>query len=312
VRSRRLRVGVVGIGAVGQHHVRILASLPEVELTAVVDIRPERAEAAAARTGARAATDVGAIVDEVDAAVVAVPTEAHTAVAQPLLERGVAVLVEKPLAPSSADADALLAAAAASGATVAVGHTERHNPAVCAAMALVKAPRFVEVHRLGAFPRRSLDIDVVLDVMIHDLDILLAMVPGEVTAVEAVGVPVLTPKIDIANARLRFASGCIANVTASRISRDRIRKIRIFQPQMYLSVDYAAQQVETWRLVARDGAAPTIEGGRVEVSREEPLRRELQDFVEAVRTGRPPRVTGADGRRALVLAERIKAAMRTA
>lgn len=307
--SSPLRVGVVGIGYVGRHHVRILASLPGVELTRVVDIRPERAAAAAAATGARAATDVRAIVDDVDAAVVAVPTEAHGRVAEPLLERGVPVLIEKPLAPSAAEADKILATAAITGATVAVGHTERYNPAVRAAMTLITSPRFIEVHRLGAFPERSLDIDVVLDVMIHDLDILLAMVPGEVTAIEAVGVPILTGKTDIANARLRFASGCIANVTASRISRERVRKIRVFQPGMYISVDYAAQQVETWRLVTRDGAAPAIDGGKLDVAREEPLRRELEDFVDAVRRGRPPLVTGADGRRALVLAERIKAAM---
>lgn len=307
--SPPLRVGVVGIGAVGRHHVRLLKSLPQVDLTAVVDILPERAAAAAAETGARPATHVRAILDEVDAAVVAVPTEAHAEVAVPLLERGVAVLVEKPIAPSCAEADRILEAAARSGATLAVGHTERYNPAVRAALALVTTPRFIEGHRLGTFPQRSLDIDVILDVMIHDLDILLAMVPGEVTAVEAVGVPVLTPKTDIANARLRFASGCIANLTASRISRDRVRKIRVFQPQLYISVDCAAQQVETWRLVTPDGRAPVIEGGALKVIRDEPLKRELEDFVAAVRSGRPPLVTGADGRRAVALAERVRAAM---
>ncbi len=207
----------------------------------------------------------------------------------PFLERGVAVLVEKPMAHSLAEADAMIAAAAQSGATLAVGQTERHNPAVAAVLPLVTSPRFIEVHRLGAFSERSLDIDVVFDVMIHDLDIVLALVRSEITAIEAVGVPVLTPKFDIANARLRFASGCIANVTASRISRDRVRKIRFFQPDAYLSIDYAAQEVEGWRLVrARRPAAGTSRAGQIPVQRDEPLRRELLDFVDAVRERRPP------------------------
>ena len=167
------------------------------------------------------------------------------------------------MARSLAEADELVAAASASGATLAVGHTERYNPAVAAVLPLVTSPRFIEVHRLGAFPERSLDIDVVFDLMIHDLDIILALVRSEVESIEAVGVPVLTPKFDIANARLRFASGCIANVTASRISRERVRKIRFFQPDAYLSIDYAAQEVEGWRLVRREGARPGDRRGAI-------------------------------------------------
>ena len=170
---------------------------------------------------------------------------------------------------------------------------------------LVTSPRFIEVHRLGVFPERSLDIDVVFDLMIHDLDVIMSLVRSEVTSVEAVGVPVLTPKYDIANARLRFASGCIANVTASRISKDRVRKIRFFQPDAYLSIDYAAQEVEGWRLVKREGARPSIEGGPIPVARDEPLRLELADFVRAVRDQGTPVVDGAAGRRALELATRI-------
>ena len=161
------------------------------------------------------------------------------------------------------------------------------------------------MHRLGTFPERSLDIDVVFDLMIHDLDIVLSLVGGEVASVEAVGVPVLTGRVDIANARLRFENGCIANITASRISRDRVRKIRFFQPDAYLSIDYAAQEVEMYRLVQSEAPRPAIEGGKLEVPREEPLVRELSDFLDAVRTGRPPLVTGEDGRRALALAQRI-------
>jgi predicted dehydrogenase len=169
----------------------------------------------------------------------------------------------------------------------------------------VSQPKFVEIHRLGTFPERSLDIDVIFDLMIHDLDILLAMVGDDVEGVEAVGVNVLTPRVDIANARLRFSSGCIANITASRISRDRVRKARFFQRDAYISIDYATQDLEVYRLMSGNGGRPMIQGGRVEVTRDEPLRRELDDFVRAVREGRPPAVTGQDGRTALALATRI-------
>jgi predicted dehydrogenase len=303
--GRRVRVAVIGIGHLGRHHARLLAEIPAADLVAVVDTVPDRAAAAAAATGARAASDYREIIDQVDAVTIAVPTERHREIAMPFLERGIPALVEKPLARALAEADDLIAAAAQSGAILAVGHTERYNPAVAAVLPLVTSPRFIEVHRLGAFPDRSLDIDVVFDLMIHDLDIILALVRSDVTAIEAVGVPVLTPRFDIANARLRFASGCIANVTASRISRERVRKIRFFQPDAYLSIDYVAQEVEGWRLVRHDGGRPAIEGGPLPVVHEEPLKRELQDFVTAVRDRRPPLVTGEDGRRALALAQGI-------
>ena len=199
----------------------------------------------------------------------------------PLIDAGVSVLVEKPLASSLADADRLIDAAARRGVVLAAGHTERFNPAVVAALPLVSNPRFVEVHRLGTFPERSLDIDVVFDLMIHDLDLLLTSVRSEVVSIDAIGVNVLTPRIDIANVRLRFASGCIANVTASRISRDRVRKLRFFQRESYLSIDYASQEAEIYRLVAPNGR-PVIQGGKLDVQRDEPLRAELADFVDAV------------------------------
>jgi predicted dehydrogenase len=301
----RARVAVIGVGHLGRHHARILSALEGVELTGVVDVLPERAAEASSATGAAAYTDSRQVLDLVDAVTVAVPTERHRDVAMPFLERGISVLIEKPLARSLAEADDLIAAARASGATLAVGHTERYNPAVSAVLPLVTTPRFIEVHRLGVFPERSLDIDVVFDLMIHDLDIILAFVRSEIASIEAVGVPVLTPKYDIANARLRFASGCIANVTASRISRERVRKIRFFQPDAYLSIDYAAQEVEGWRLVRQDGAPPSIQGGAIPVERDEPLRRELRDFVDASRDGRTPLVDGEAGRKALDLATRI-------
>ena len=301
----RLRAAVIGVGHLGRHHARILGTLEGVELVAVVDTDRERAAAVSSSTGAPALSDFREILDKVDAVSIAVPTELHHDIALPFLQRGVAALVEKPIARSLSEADALVSAARDSGAVLAVGQTERYNPAVAAVLPLVTSPRFIEVHRLGAFPDRSLDIDVVFDLMIHDLDIILALVRSDVQSIEAVGVPVLTSKYDIANARLRFASGCIANVTASRISKERVRKIRFFQPDAYISIDYAAQEVEGWRLVRRDGGRPSIEGGSLPVERDEPLRREIADFIRAVRSKTSPLVDGAAGRRALELATRV-------
>jgi len=304
-----VRIAVIGVGALGKHHARILAALPGVELVGVVDINEARAREIAATAGVPWATSAAQLPWAVDAVTVAVPTKSHLAVALPFLQRGTAVLVEKPLARNAAEAGQMIDAAARSGAVFGVGHTERYNPAVTAVRPLIDHPRFIEVHRLGTFPDRSLDIDVVFDLMIHDLDVVLSLVPSEVASVEAVGVAVLTPKPDIANARLRFASGCIANVTASRISRDRVRKIRLFQRDSYISVDYAAQEAERWRLVRQDGGMPAIDGGKVDVASEEPLKLELADFADAVRDKRAPGVTGADGLRALELAQRITDAM---
>jgi predicted dehydrogenase len=295
----------VGVGHLGRHHARILASTPGVTLTAVVDVNEPRAKEVAASAGAAAFTDARDVAGSVDLVSIAVPTEAHVEVASVFLERGVPVLVEKPLARSVAEADTIIARAAAANAALAVGHTERFNPAVMAAAPYVRAPRFIEVHRLGTFPERSLDIDVVFDLMIHDLDLVLAFDGSAVESIEAVGVPVLTPRVDIANARLRFASGCVANITASRISRDRTRKIRFFQRDAYVSVDCGAREAEMYRLVPQPGARPSIQGGPLEVRDSEPLRNELEDFVAAVRDGRPPLVGGRDGRRAVELAERI-------
>ena len=330
----RTRIAVIGVGHLGQHHARILAAIADVDLVAVVDTKPERAAEIAAMYGTAPLVDASGLIGRVDAVTVAAPTVSHVEIALPFVEAGVAVLVEKPLAASLAEADRLVEAAAARGALLATGHTERFNPAVAAALPLVSSPRFIEIHRLGTFPDRSLDIDVIFDLMIHDLDVLLAVVGPDVTSVEAIGVNVLTPRVDIANARLRFASGCIANVTASRISRDRVRKARFFQHDSYVSIDYAAQEVEVYRLVPHVSAGarpsgssgrpqlvegrgglsnvegqndgrPVIQGGRVDVVSDEPLRRELADFVNAVRMRRQPAVTGRDGRAALALATRV-------
>jgi len=278
--------------------------MPGVDLVAVVDTNRARAGEIAAANHTTPLGDARELAGKVDAVTIAVPTEIHRDIALPFLSAGVAVLVEKPMARSLAEADDMIAAAAKAGATLAVGHTERFNPAVAVAQPLVANPRFIEVHRLGVFPERSLDIDVVFDLMIHDLDVVLSLVDSEVDSIDAVGVPVLTGRVDIANARVRFKNGCLANLTASRISRDRVRKIRFFQPSAYLSIDYAAQKIEMYKLVTGAGL-PSIQGGDIPVVQEEPLVRELADFVDAVTSARPPRVTGEQGRRALALAQQI-------
>jgi len=305
-----VRVGVIGVGYLGKHHARILSAMPGVELVGVVDTHLGRAEEIASASRTRAMLDARELTGKVDAVTIAVPTETHLEIARPLLLAGVPVLVEKPMARSLAEADEMIAVAAKSGALLAVGHTERFNPAVAVARGLLTDPRFIEVHRLGAFPERSLDIDVVFDVMIHDLDVILSVVDSPVESIDAVGVPVLTKRVDIANVRVRFANGCIANLTASRISRDRVRKIRFFQHDAYLSIDYAAQKVERFTL-SRLLGIPKIDGGDVPVTNEEPLARELADFVDAVRSKRPPLVDGAQGRRALALADQISSKMTT-
>lgn len=299
-----MRAAVIGVGHLGRHHARILASLPGISLAGVVDINRDRAAQIASQYHTRAfgaVSDVGAL----DVAVIAVPTISHAAIALPLIESGVHTLVEKPVTQTVNEADALIAAAKRKGVVLAVGHSERFNPAVAAARPHINDPRFIEVHRLGTTPERSLDIDVVLDLMIHDLDLILSVVKSEVESVEAVGVPVLTPRVDIANARIRFKNGCIANLTASRISREAVRKIRFFQRDAYVSIDTGGRDVEMWSVVPQPGKAPTIAGGKLSVTADEPLKGEIEDFIAAVRDRRPPAVPGEEGRAALALAVRI-------
>jgi len=306
------RAVVIGVGHLGRHHARILSAIDNVDLVGVVDVDVDRVRNVALEYGTDVITDIQTVLSNVDGVVVAVPTQDHLSVALPLLEAGVSVLVEKPIASSSAEADVLLRSASTSGATLAVGHTERHNPAVVAARELISEPGFIEVHRLSTFQPRSLDIDVVFDVMIHDLDIVLSLVGSEPVSLEAVGIPVLTDRIDIANARLRFESGCIANLTASRISREQVRKLRVFQPHALVTVDYAEQKVEAWKVSISNNGSPSVEGGPIEVETVEPLECELLDFVSSVRDGVEPNVTGVAGRRALAVAEAITQAMKDA
>jgi predicted dehydrogenase len=309
--DRDVRIGVIGVGHLGRHHARLLASASGAQLVGVSDLAPERAEAAATANGCPSFSDYRGLIGQVDAVSIAVPTVDHLRVARDFLSAGVHVLVEKPMTSTLAEAEEMLAIAERAGCVLAVGHTERFNPAVAAAIPLISAPRFIEVHRLSGFPERSLDIDVVFDVMIHDLDIVLAIDQSDVVSVDAVGVPVLSHKVDIANARLKFASGCTVNLTASRISRDRVRKVRFFQRDLYVSVDYGEQELEAYRIVPKPSERPAIEGGTVQVEKGEPLGRELQDFVDAIREGREPRVPGRDGYRALKLATRVAEAIET-
>ena len=318
---RPLRVGVIGCGAMGHHHVRLLAALPEADLIGVFDENPEAGRRAAGDHGVRAFDELAPLTDAIEAAVVAVPTVAHLEIAGPLLERGVHVLVEKPIAPSLDEADRLLGAAGAGGAVLAVGHVEFHNPAVQSLLALGRAPRFVEVQRLARFTPRSLDVDVVLDLMIHDLQILHALDPSPLAEVRATGIDVLSPRVDIANARLVFASGGVANVTASRVSAERVRKLRLFLSSRYYSLDYQAQEIKGYRLAeVADGAAPADAAGLgpdgrailpddLPVDRGEPLRAELAAFLARCRGEEAPIVDGAAGRQALATALAVTEAL---
>jgi predicted dehydrogenase len=296
----------VGTGALGRHHARLLAELPGVELVGVHDRRPEVAAAVAAEFGCRAWASPDALADAVAAMVVAVPTVDHAAVACPLLARGLDVLVEKPLASTLAEADRLLAAAG--GRVLAVGHVEYFNPAVQALIAQQTPPRFVEVQRLGVFTPRSLDVDVVLDLMIHDIQILHALDGSPLHEVRATGINVLSPRVDIANARLAFASGCVANLTASRVSAERVRRLRVFAPSRYYSLDYASQEIKGLQLVERAGERRIVPIDMT-VERAEPLRRELEAFVAACRGEGAPLVDGRQGREALATALSVGAAM---
>ncbi len=303
--SARLKVGVIGVGALGQQHARVYAELPEAELVGVFDLDRERAVAVAGKHGARVFDSAEALSREVDALSVAVPTVDHHQVARALLEAQKHVLVEKPITATLEEADALILAARKSGTVLQVGHVERFNPALDVVRSVAGSPRFIEVHRLGSFSARSLDIDVVLDLMIHDLDIVLAMDGSEAVQVDAVGVPVLTGKVDIANARLRFASGLIANLTASRVSAERVRKFRVFAERLYVSADFAAREASVYRLVPGAGGRPEISVDLRSAPEEEPLRRQLASFLAAIREGSRPKVPGEDGRRALALAHTI-------
>jgi predicted dehydrogenase len=304
-----VRAGVIGVGALGRHHARVWAVVPGARLVGVYDADSARAAEVAGRHACHAYPDEEALLADVEAVSVAVPTVDHHRVARRALERGRDVLLEKPMTATLEEADDLLALAAARGAVLQVGHIERFNPATEALLSAGRGARFVEVHRLGSFSARSLDVDVVLDLMIHDLDIVLALDGSEPVQIEAVGVPVLTPRVDIANARLRFASGLIANLTASRVSVEKTRKFRVFAPRTYVSADFAAREAQIYRLEADETGNPRIASARHGEPDREPLRLQIDAFARAVRNRTPPVVSGEDGRRALALAHAILSRM---
>jgi predicted dehydrogenase len=298
----KIRVAVVGVGEFGRNHARVWRENEDTELVGVMDQDAEQARRVAEEFGTRALPDLAAVAQEAQAVSLAVPTIEHSHLGCQLLESGLDVLVEKPIASSVAEADALIAAAERKGRLLQIGHLERFNPAIVALQDLIRRPLFFEVHRLGIFAPRSLDIDVVYDVMIHDLDILLALVGAPVIDARSVGIAVLTEKIDIAHSRLEFSTGAVANLTASRVSTERVRKLRFFQEHEYISADYTRQDVLRVR-VQPDGASFGFE--KIATQNEEPLRAELRSFLECVRTRRAPRVDGHAGRQALQLADLV-------
>lgn len=296
----KLRVGVVGVGHIGSNHARLYADMPNAEFTAVFDLDSGRAGSIGRKYGAAAVKSLEEFIDLVDAVSVATPTCTHYDVAYRLLAAGKHLLVEKPITDTTTQAGELSEIAAANKLVLQVGHVERFNPVLGALEERLTHPRFIEAHRLSPYPERSTDIGVVLDLMIHDLEIILHLVRAPVQNIDAVGVPVLSKGEDIANARIRFENGCVANVTSSRISPERMRKIRVFQEDAYLSLDYQNQSGEMYRLV--NGR---ITRDKVPIEREEPLKRELASFVECAATGRQPRVTGSQATAALEVAVEI-------
>ncbi len=291
----QIRVAVIGAGSFGRHHLRVLSKAPNAELAAVIDTNAERAQAASKEYGCPVFEDVVDLYGRVDAAVVAVPTVAHATTGCALLENGIDVLVEKPIAVDHASGQRLVEAAARHERILQVGHLERFNPAVTALRKILTVPLFFEIHRLSLFSPRSLDVDVVLDLMIHDLDVVLSMVGQSPSEVRAAGISILSEKVDIANVRLAFANGCVANLTASRVSTERVRKLRLFQPHQYISLDYERQQ----------GAVFTVSGNQqigfdnLAVEKDEPLRLEIADFLECVAQRKTPRVPGTEALLAL-------------
>lgn len=306
-RDTKIRAGVVGVGYLGQFHAAKYAQSQQADLVAVVDIRPERARFIAQKYKSRDFTHHSEIFHMVDAVSIAAPTHSHYEIAGDFLDHGIDVLVEKPITVTVQQADDLIMRASKNNCILQVGHLERFNPVVRDIRGLLNFPLFFESHRLSPFKARSTDVDVVLDLMIHDIDIILNFVCSDVVSIDAIGIPVLTPFIDIANVRVRFASGCMANLTASRISDKELRKTRIFQPDAYISIDYATREVLIYRKsteLSPDGV-PRIVADQRHIQRTDALREEIEAFLHCVATRTPPEVSGHDGRQALGLATRI-------
>ncbi len=308
--SEKVAVAVIGVGEHGRKHARQFRDVEGAQLEGVYDLRPERTREVADELGVRAFTNLDEALDAVAAVSVVIPTTGHAEVTLQAFERGVDVLVEKPVASTVGEAEELIRQAATYGRIFQVGHLERFNPGVVAAKAITSKPLFFEIHRLGVFSPRSLDVDVVFDLMIHDLDLVLWMVGAPVRDVRAVGLPVLSDKVDIANARVEFDNGSVANFTASRVSTERVRKFRYFQPNEYVSIDFTRRDVLVLS-VGHDGGSPKIGFRKLDTKPGEPLRAQLEAFVESVRTRCPPLVGGIEGRDALALAERVMSCIET-
>ena len=300
----RVPVAVIGVGEHGQSHGRHLKEVEGAELVGLYDARAERCRQVATDLGVRAFRGLQEALDSVRAVSVVIPTTDHAAVALEAFDRGVDVLLEKPITRTVEEADDLIQRAQAQGRILQVGHVERFNPGVVAAKAVTRNPLFFEIHRLGVFSARSLDVDVVFDLMIHDLDLILWMVDAPVSDVRAVGLPVLSDKVDIANARVEFENGTVANLTASRASTEKVRKFRYFQPHEYISIDFSRRDALMIN-VDRSDSNPQMGFRKLETKPAEPLRAELEAFVDCVRTRRAPLVGGREGREALALAERV-------
>jgi predicted dehydrogenase len=294
----KIKVAVVGAGEFGRNHVRVVGQSARAELVAVVDANAARASEMAAANGCLALTDARELAGKADAAIVAVPTSVHAEVGCLLLEAGIDVLVEKPIAPDLASADRLIEAASAHQRILQVGHLERFNPAIVALEQIARLPLFFEIHRMSVFSPRSLDVDVVLDLMIHDIDILLTLVKREIEEIRAAGISILTGKVDIANVRLQFEGGCVANLTASRVSTDRVRKLRLFQPGQYVSVDYSRQDGAVFSV----GPDRQISFEQLPVAKGEPLALQFEAFLNSVETRQTPKLSGPAGRLSLRVA----------
>jgi predicted dehydrogenase len=302
--SEKIPVAVIGVGEHGRKHARQFLEVEGAQLVGVYDLRADRTREVAAELGVRAFASLEEALGAVAAVSVVIPTSDHAAVACQAFDRSIDVLLEKPITRTVQEADNLIARAAAEGRILQVGHLERFNPGVVAAKAATRGPLFFEIHRLGVFTPRSLDVDVVFDLMIHDLDLVLWMVNAPVADVRAVGLPILSDKVDIANARVEFENGTVANLTASRVSTERVRKFRYFQPNEYVSIDFTRRDVLVLS-VDHHGEVPRIGFRQLETEPREPLRAELEAFIESVRTRCPPLVGGLEGRQALALAERV-------
>lgn len=304
-----LRAGVIGVGHLGQHHARLYASLPGAQLVGVVDQSAERARTIAEKHGAKIFSAAKDLYPHVDMVSVAVPTSAHYEVAKACLQAGKHVLVEKPIAVTPAEAQELVDLARRQDCRLQVGHSERFNPVMLAMRSRIGRPVFIECHRLSSFSERGTDVDVVLDLMIHDLDLVLSFNPGPVEEVRAAGVPVLSATTDIANARIQFQSGCVANLTASRVSTNKMRRLRLFQRNNYVAIDFQNRQGMVCRREAEPGGRPAISFEQVKGGEEEPLKLQLESFLHAVRSGTRPVVSGEDGAAALAVAHQVLEAM---